>query len=76
MASEIRKEPTLYSLEHLINLVKGEGELRGVTGWVEIDGRWFPARPIGFQGSAWRRFKIAWEVFTGRADAVVWPAGQ
>jgi hypothetical protein len=36
---------------------------------------WVPARPtvaIGFRS----RCRAAWLVFTGRADAVVWPAGQ
>ncbi len=40
------------------------------------DGRQYvPARPIGFW--SWReRFRLAWLVFTGRADALVWPQGQ
>lgn len=33
---------------------------------------WVPARPLGY--ASWRhRWKAAWLVFTGRADALVWP---
>jgi hypothetical protein len=36
------------------------------------DGRYVPARPLGWQ--SWiMRFKAAWLVFTGRADALTWP---
>ena len=42
---------------------------------VKLRGLWVPARPLGYTGIG-RRFKAAWLVFTGRADAVVWPCGQ
>ncbi len=35
------------------------------------DGNWVPARPEGAP-SFWWRFKLAWLVWTGRADAVIW----
>lgn len=36
------------------------------------DGRWVPARPYGFQ--SWRyRIKATWLVWTGQADAIIWP---
>ena len=41
----------------------------------EIDGEWVPARPIGYF-SIRHRIKCAWMVFTGKADALVWPKGQ
>lgn len=41
----------------------------------KINGKYVPARPLGFD-SMLNRFRIAWEVFTGRADAVTWPEGQ
>ena len=42
---------------------------------VEIDGKWYPARPIGWD--TWpMRFKCAWYAFTGIGDAVIWPKGQ
>jgi len=35
------------------------------------DGRWVPARPEGFM--SWQnRWRAAWLVFTGRADALLW----
>lgn len=33
---------------------------------------WAPARPEPFYRK-WGRLKAAWLVFTGRADALVWP---
>ena len=38
-------------------------------------GKWVPARPLGFQ-SIWTRFSAAWLVFTGKADALIWPGDQ
>jgi hypothetical protein len=35
------------------------------------DGRWVPARPIGWQSWA-IRWKAAWLVFRGHADALIW----
>ena len=37
-----------------------------------INGQWVPARPLGYY-SFKNRLKCAWMVFTGRADALVWP---
>lgn len=34
-------------------------------------GEWVPARPEGYP-SIFHRFRAAWLVFTGRADALVW----
>jgi len=36
------------------------------------DGRWVPARALGFM-SFGQRVKAAWLVFTGKADALTWP---
>lgn len=36
------------------------------------DGRYVPARPLPFYGGPLRRIKLAWLVFTGKADALVW----
>lgn len=40
---------------------------------VEIDGRWVCARPLtmGRWCLLWR-IKLAWRVFTGRYDALLW----
>jgi hypothetical protein len=34
--------------------------------------RWVPARPLGYP-SLRERIKAAWLVWTGRADALIWP---
>jgi hypothetical protein len=39
------------------------------------DGRWVPARPIPFQ-SIRERIRATWLVWTGKADALVWPGDQ
>ena len=36
---------------------------------------WVPARPEGYSSILYR-LKATWLVFTGRADALVWPGGQ
>lgn len=63
------KYPTIYKLENLVTLA--EGDISS-----SVDGKvWVPTRPISYP--SWRtRLKAAWLVFTGRADAVVWPQGQ
>lgn len=38
-------------------------------------GLWIPGRPLGFY-SLWSRLNLAWMVFTGKADALLWPGGQ
>ena len=34
-------------------------------------GRWVPARPLGWTSLS-MRWKAAWLVFTGKADALMW----
>lgn len=40
-----------------------------------INDKWVPSRPMGLF-SIVSRIKLAWSVFTGKADALVWPEGQ
>lgn len=35
-----------------------------------------PARPLGTCYTLSKRIRAAWLVFTGRADAVIWPGDQ
>lgn len=42
---------------------------------VKIDDVYVPARPIGYLDFI-SRLKIAWMVFTGKADALIWPKNQ
>ena len=61
------KDPNIWKLQDLLRSVDETT--------MSIDGVWFPARPLGFP-SIKNRFRAAWKVFTGKADAVIWPAGQ
>lgn len=54
----------VYAVDSIINSVAAN-----------INGKWVPARSLGFY-SVWERFRLAWMVFTGKADALVWPEGQ
>ena len=56
------------SIRDVRDVVKGASELQAGL----PDGRWVPARPEPFVGG-FRRFKAAWLVFTGKADALTWP---
>ena len=43
----------------------------------EINGQYVYARPMGLQGRFLKlRLKLAWKVFTGQADVLVWRGGQ
>ncbi len=39
------------------------------------DGRWVPARPLGFY-SFGHRLRAAWLAFTGQADVLTWDGDQ
>jgi hypothetical protein len=61
---------TLWKLEHLVNYVNHGGVSSSNDGK-----NYVPARPLS--GTFFlEKTKAAWEVFRGRADAVVWPQGQ
>jgi hypothetical protein len=46
-------------------------EIAHPAAWVDLGGRWAPARPASCP-TIWERLHAAWLVFTGRADAVIW----
>jgi hypothetical protein len=46
------------------------------TSIVEVDGRWFTGAALTVFFSLRGRLNAAWFVFTGRADAVIWPGNQ
>ncbi len=61
--------PTIYALRELFVLINS-----GNTS--SNDGKHYvPARPLGLY-TIKNRVKCAWAVFTGKADAVVWPQDQ
>ena len=64
-----RKAPNLWTLKTLQN----QQEIFGCS--VHIDGQWLPARPLGLDTLS-NRFKLAWQVFVGKCDAVKWPGNQ
>lgn len=39
------------------------------------DGRWVPARSLGFSSILYR-IRATWLVWTGRADALIWPGQE
>ena len=62
--------PKLWDLKSLYEFVaKRECQMK------TTDGRYVPSRPCGYY-SLGSRLSIAWKVFTGKADAVVWSDGQ
>lgn len=62
----MKKAPSIMNVE---DVLENENEMQG------DDGEYYPARPIGCFGVSYR-FKAAWLVFVGKADAVLWPCGQ
>jgi hypothetical protein len=62
------KYPNLFKVEDLLDTQAGYTS-------TNINGKWLPARPEGYQ-SLWSRMYCAWLIFTGKADAVIWPGNQ
>jgi len=59
--------PNHHTLEHIRDIAVEPDTMREIS-----PSRWVPARPMGFD--SWgTRFKLAWMVFTGKADALTWP---
>ena len=63
----MNKAPSKWALTALYKYCAGGGCMAEYA-----PGKWAPARPEGFF-SLRNRLKCAWLVFTGRADALVWP---
>lgn len=66
----MKNAPNLWTVEGLLNHC-GKGPKKNLT-TVEVNGRWVPARPLGYH-SLRTRLTLAWLVFTGQADALTWP---
>lgn len=64
----MKKYPNVHTLEHLLE--HANESHAGLP-----DGRYVPSRPEGF-ASLGSRLHCAWLVFTGYADALIWPGGQ
>lgn len=65
----MRKAPSVYTLSSL------KATLDMNVGTSRNGNTWYPARPMGFF-SVRSRLRLAWEVFTGRADVLRWPDHQ
>jgi len=64
----MKKASGLYDVNTIINISSENLMNDGFEEWV-------PSRPIGTFGFL-SRCKKAWMVFTGKADALIWPKGQ
>lgn len=61
--------PSKYTLKSLLmHVSSGPKQLAA-------SGEWVPCRPLGY-ASFFSRVKLAWLVFTGRGDVVIWPDDQ
>ena len=68
----MKKAPSLWRLGDL----PGIWEVADMAPTMaEIDHKWVTARPLGYYSLS-NRIKLSWLVFTGRADALIWPGGQ
>lgn len=64
----MKKYPKIYTLKQFSDTLNAHKR-------VEINGKWYPARPSGLQ-SLYYRLKAAYLVFTGQADAIIWPQDE
>lgn len=64
------RDPDIITMDRRWVDALGKGEITK-----NIGGDWVPARPEGYP-SILVRIQAAWLVFTGRADALIWPGGQ
>lgn len=68
--------PNIWSVHNLVIYYCSKSTTQvGIASPTENDPNkvlWSPARPMGLPSLS-ERFKAAWLVFTGKADAVKWP---
>jgi hypothetical protein len=65
----MNRAPSVYTLSSL------QATLALNTATSRDGNTWYPARPEGLH-SVKSRLRLAWEVFTGRADVLRWPDHQ
>lgn len=61
------KSPGIYTLQSLTSITQSVSTV--------IDNQVVPARPMGMC-SILNRVKMAWKVFCGTGDVLIWPKGQ
>lgn len=62
------RDPQIFNAYHLINTGQSRPHVSFGEGWR-------PARGEGFNSLRYR-FRCAWLVLTGRADALIWPGQE
>ncbi len=65
----MKQAPSIFRLAFIANQLSSHRDM------VQIGDHWAPARPLGFF-SIGNRLKCAWLVFTGKADALIWPQDE
>lgn len=61
------KYPNIFTLNNLIESIN--------INHANINNKWVPARPLGLPTFK-SRLRLAWMVFTGKADVLIWPENQ
>ena len=52
-------------------------EIKRWSTFAKIDGKMISARPLGHRAWSWKhRWKLAWQVLTGKADVLKWEGEQ
>lgn len=70
----MKNAPNLWRLEDLPGMPKVSNTIPTINQAL-IENKWTPARPLGYY-SIWNRLHLAIMVFTGKADALIWPGKQ
>lgn len=70
----MRQCPKVYPLKQLAKIAVDSKTLISIR-LGPTSQTWVPARPVHYD-TIKNRLKAAWLVFTGKADAVVWPGDQ
>lgn len=68
----MKKAPNILSLKEVYCRCVNAHTGHGPSEMVKIRGKWVLVRSVGFWSIS-NRIKAAWLVFTGQADALVWP---
>ena len=62
----------IWTLKQLDEHINGYARVQAC-----INGKWVPSRPLNYTCRTLKeRFVEAWMVFTGKAEAFIWPEGQ
>lgn len=70
-----KKAPTIWTVDGLCKSAQTNQFEYIISTPTLYREEWLPVRPLGLDTLS-SRFKAAWLVFTGRADAVKWPGEQ